>query len=251
MGDWDSGESRGARATAGLAAAGILALAALVLVAISGARPDEQLVVEPDAEATEVQAVVPTSPPEVQLRLRTARSPTRRDCASVAQDVGYPVACPRRLPPPAAATSCGGICIVEGPDRRAVLPAARSVGLVIQQAEFPVPSSPPWLGIARELVVTSVPVARNTGELRLAGPENLVSCFPERAVTPRGRTAFRTCVDAQPWTVESEGFPLERHTAAVWRRGDVVYAAGIEGAGDHVDAALTALIAGIEYVEPS
>ncbi|MDQ3938861.1 MAG: hypothetical protein M3253_09325, partial [Chloroflexota bacterium] len=85
---------------------------------------------------------------------------------------------------------------------------------------------------------------------QVAGPPELVSCFPERDIAARGRSEFRTCVDAHPWVPGVGGYPLERHTTAVWRRGDVVYAAGVEGAGDHVDALLEALIEGIEYIDP-
>ena len=68
---------------------------------------------------------------------------------------------------------------------------------------------------------------------------------------PQGADVFRTCVDAQPWVPGFGGYPLERHTAAIWRRGDVVYAAGVEGAGPHIDALLAALIDGITYVDPA
>ena len=188
------------------------------------------------------------------IYLEPTRSPSAADCRALANVAGYAAPCPARLPAPADGPSCGArLCAFSGPDGSRGHSRSRPVGIVIQHRSFAIPPEPPWLGAPRDVVVTAVQVAQTqpNGSVRLAGPRELVSCFPEADVHPRGRSVFRTCVDAKPWAPGSGGYPLERHTSAVWRRGDVVYAAGVTGAGRHVEALLTAIIDGITYVDPA
>jgi hypothetical protein len=186
------------------------------------------------------------------IYLEATRSPSDHDCRELAAVVGYTIPCPRRLPAPADGPPCGErLCTYPGPDRLVSRRPLGSRGVVIQHG-FTIPPEPPWSGSPHDLVITAVEVAGRPGDPtpRILGPRELVSCFPEGEVQPRGETTFRTCVDARPFVPGYGGHPLERHTAAVWRRGNVVYAAGIEGAGNHVDALLAAVIADIKYVAP-
>lgn len=84
------------------------------------------------------------------------------------------------------------------------------------RASFVIPPERPWVGIARDLVVTAVQVAATLphGAAGLAGPSELVSCFSGGDIIPRGTKELRV------------------------------------GAGDHVDALLTAIIDGMTYVDP-
>ncbi|MPZ73110.1 MAG: hypothetical protein GEU74_07740 [Nitriliruptorales bacterium] len=188
------------------------------------------------------------------LYLEPTRSPSKGHCQELANAVGYTVACPGLLPAPSDGPRCGRLlCIFPGPDRLEAPRPPRNAGIVIQHRSFTVPPESPWLGVPRDVVVTAVRLATEGTDdtVRVAGPSEFVSCFPEGEIVAQGPRVFRTCVDARPWAPGVGGYPLERHTAAVWRRGRVVYAAGVEGAGRHVDALLTALIDGIEYVDPS
>ncbi len=235
-----------------------MVVVAAVATTVYTARHRPQLAIDADVEPT-VRASESVAGPRAGtvlvdgIYLEPTRSPSRADCQELATAVRYTVPCPRRLPAPADGPDCGGSrCIFPGPHRSRARGPARNVGVVLQHRSFMVPEVPPWLGVRRNLVVTAVPVARRTvqGELRVAGPPELVSCFPPDHIVAQGPTVFRICVNARPWVRGAGGYPLQRHTAAVWRRGDVVYAGGVEGAGDHIDALLTALIEGIEYIDP-
>jgi hypothetical protein len=186
------------------------------------------------------------------IYVEPTRSPSMDDCRELAVAVGYTVPCPTRLPAPADGPPCGHrLCVFPGPDGLAQR-RPRHAGIVIQHDGFAVPAEVPWVGVERDVVVTAVEVDRvgRDGVVRVAGPEEFVSCFPENGLKPQGPDAFRTCVDGRPWVPGFGGLPLEGHTSAVWRRGDVVYAAGVVGAGDHIEALLATIIDGIEYVDP-
>lgn len=217
-------------------------------------RPDECYDTAERAEAAGYDAVPPPDGTVLidGLYVEPTRSPSVDDCRDLARTVGFTVPCPRRLPAPADGPPCGErLCVFPGPDslteRR-----PRHPGVVIQHDGFSVPSQVPWVGVARDVVVSAVAVDeyRDDGTIGVKGPEEFVSCFPESGLKPEGRRVFRTCVDAKPWVPGFGGFPLEGHTSAIWTRGDVVYAAGVVGAGDHIEALLAAVIDGIEYVEP-
>ena len=184
------------------------------------------------------------------IYVEPARSPSREDCRELASAVGYPVPCPGRLPAPAEGPPCGtNVCIFRGPDGTSERGGA---GVLIQYDSFAVPAQSPWLGVERDIVLSAVEVegTGSDGVVRVAGPDAFVSCFPENGLKPKGPAAFRTCVDGRSWVPGFGGLPLEGHTSAIWRRGDVVYAAGVIGAGDHIEALLTSIIDGIEYVAP-
>ena len=174
------------------------------------------------------------------------------DCARAARAAGFAVPCPARLPVPAGTSLCREACVFEergGPHPRR---STRDAGVVFQHRDFFVPPEPPWLGMGRDVVLTALPVTRRGagGAVQVAGPREFVSCFPEGELVPQGRSVVRVCVDAKPFVPGAGGYPLQRHSAAIWQRGDVVYAAGVEGSGDHVTALLEAIIAGIRYVAP-
>ena len=222
----------------------------------STAQPDACYDSAEAAEAAGHRRAAPPAGTEVVqgIYLEPTRSPSAADCRALADVAGYAVPCPARLPVPADGPSCGvRMCAFSGPDGPRQDSGSRPVGIVIQHRSFVIPPEPPWLGAPRDVVVTAVQVAgtRPNGAVRPGGLRELVSCFPEADIRPRGRSVFRTCVDAKPWVPGFGGYPLERHTSAVWRRGDVVYAAGVKGAGLHVEALLTAIIDGITYVDPA
>ena len=176
--------------------------------------------------------------------LEPTRAPTTAACGEVANYVGFTVPCPGRLPTPAFGPTCAQDSCVFSPESRE--------GVVIEHRTFAIP--PDWPGSGNpQLFVTAVEIAREVarGQLMVHGEPALVACSADDPVEATSRPRFVVCPAGQTWVPRIQGEPHEDHTAAFWRRGEVVYAASVDGQGTAAEELLHALIDGIEYVDPS
>ena len=175
------------------------------------------------------------------IYLEPVRLPHREGCANAATWVGVTVPCPTRLPTPADGPSCEIDSCVFG-DRS---------GVIIEHRQFRVPRDwPP--DVEPHVVLTAVGVARERGDgsLQVSGPQAFGACRAGDPVAAPQRPQFIQCPEGNTWIPRFQGDPHEGHTAAFWRRNDVVYGASVEGTGGAAEELLHALIDGIEYVDP-
>ena len=180
------------------------------------------------------------------LYLEPTRSPTAANCADLASRSSLTVPCPGRLPAPAFGPTCAQDSCIFDP--------ARLQGLVIEHRAFAVP--PEWGGGGQAQVFLTAALidlnrAGEDGTLRIYGDAALVACSADDPVQATSRPRFVVCTAGETWVPRIQGEPHESHTAAFWRRGDIVYGASVDGQGQDADELLHALIDGITYVDPS
>jgi hypothetical protein len=172
-------------------------------------------------------------------------APDGEACRILAGAVGFPAPCPTRLPAPGFAASCEAYTCTYGDvnDLRN--------GVVISYRTFPVPDD--WSNDAEPNIVIAAVAVEDaaSGRMRIDGPPELAGCTVDTPEDVGEQVRFVQCEPGDPWIPRFQGEPHQDHTAAFWRRGDVVYSASVDGHGPTADELLHALVDGITYVEPS
>lgn len=171
--------------------------------------------------------------------LEPTRTPSDDACADLATSLGFTVPCPTRLPVPADGPSCQMDSCTYGDFS----------GVVIEHRHFRVPADWPD-DVQPQVIVTAVPRRRLQDESVEYPTPELVACRLGDPVEVNAQPLFVQCPPGDTWIPRIQGDPHEEHTAAFWRKDDVVYGASVEGHTDAAEALLHALIDGIEYVPP-